>query len=108
MSMNVNAISSIGQPERPVKSIAQKTVIPPTKFKEMLKLKQVTQEFESLFLAHMLNKMSQTTFKSDFIDESAAGSIFKEMYHDELAKTMAKSGGIGLAAVLYNQMVKQL
>ena len=76
------------------------------KQKYLNKLKIESQEFESLFLSHLLNKMSESALKSDFMGESSTQSIFKEMYHQELARTMSSAGGIGIGNMLYKQLSK--
>ena len=68
------------------------------------RLKQVCSEFESLFIAYMLKSMRKTVEDGGLIRESNEGKIFKSMFDEKLALSIANSGGIGLGAVLFEQL----
>lgn len=76
--------------------------------KELAQLRKVSQDFESLFLAYMMKTMKQAIPKSEFLGDSQAEKIFTEMKDEELAKGMAKAGGIGLARLLEQQLTQSL
>jgi Rod binding domain-containing protein len=76
--------------------------------KEMAKLRKVSQDFESLFLAYMMKTMKESALKSEFMGQSQGEKIFTEMKDEELAKGMASAGGIGLAKLLEQQLVQSL
>lgn len=78
--------------------------------KELARLKAVTQDFESIFLGYMMKTMRQTVPKAGFwgSDKDQADQIFTEMRDDELAKGMAKAGGIGLGKMLEQQLKQTL
>ncbi len=82
--------------------------VSPAQQKQLDKLKETAQEFESLFLSSILNKMSDVIFKSDLTEESNATTIFREMRNQELARSMSKAGGIGLSKILYDQLSKNI
>ncbi|MFW6210924.1 MAG: rod-binding protein [bacterium] len=69
-------------------------------------IKEVSQEFESIFLGYLLQQMNKTVPENPLFGKSTARDIFTDMHHDNLAKEMAKSGGIGLASIIYNQLSK--
>ena len=62
------------------------------------------QDFESVFLAQMLEQMMGETSRSGFA-EGPGQSAFKSMLNEEYAKVIAKAGGIGLAEPLAREML---
>jgi len=70
------------------------------------KVKKVAVEFESIFLGYMLKQMRKTVPDDPLFGNSTAKDIFYDMHYDNMAKEMAKAGGIGLATILYNQLSK--
>ena len=76
--------------------------------KEAAKLKAVSQDFESLFLSYMFKTMKSTVPENSFMGQSQGEQIFSEMKDDELAKGMAKAGGIGLSKLLEEQLLRSL
>ena len=61
-------------------------------------------EMESLFLSHLLKEMRATVEKSGFIDGGQAEEIFTSLLDVELSKKMSAAGGIGLSAILLEQL----
>lgn len=72
--------------------------------REDAKLKKVSQDFESIFLVYLLREMRKTIPKSGFLDGGVANDIFREILDEKLAGEVAKSGGIGLGELLYEQL----
>lgn len=84
-------------------------LIPIPETTEQLTLHRASQAFESIFLGKLLSSMRSTVPENGYFGgNSPALKIFRAMQDEETAKSMAASGGIGLAALLYNQMVKTL
>jgi len=77
-----------------------------TDSKQVAKLKKVSGEFESIFLGYMLKEMRKTVPDDSLFGKSQAKEIFNDMYDDAMAKELSKAGGIGLAAMIYNQLSK--
>ena len=72
-------------------------------------LLKASQAFEAVFLTQLLGSMRRTVPETGFFGgNSRPMKIFKAMQDEEVAKAMASSGGIGLAAMLYNQMAKSI
>ena len=69
-------------------------------------LEKACQEMESIFMNFLLKEMRNTINKSGFIGGGTAESIYTGMLDAELSKVMAERGGIGLSAVLYEQLGK--
>jgi flagellar protein FlgJ len=59
---------------------------------------------EALFIHHMLTEMRKTVPRSGLLDGGRAEEIYTAMMDGELAGQMAASGGLGLSAVLYEQL----
>jgi flagellar protein FlgJ len=72
-------------------------------------LREACETFESYFLHMMFKEMRKTSFddRGSFIPKSNAEKIFTDMMDEENAKIAAKSGGIGLAEMMYTQITKQ-
>lgn len=71
------------------------------------KLKETCQDFESIFLNMLLGTMRKTIPDGGLVEKSNATSTFETMLDEEYAKSMAKAGGIGLADVLYKQLISK-
>lgn len=69
------------------------------------KLREACREFESYFINVMFREMRKTVdTSSSFIPVGYAENVFQEMLDEETSKNAAKSGGIGLADMMYRQM----
>jgi len=68
------------------------------------KLAAACNDMEALFIHHMLSEMRKTVPKSGFIDGGRAEEIYTSLMDAELAKEMASSGGLGLSAILQEQL----
>lgn len=67
-------------------------------------LKRACAEFESLFLTYMLKEMRATVPKSGLISGGNAEALYTSMLDAQLAKEIAHSRGLGLAAVFERQL----
>ena len=61
-------------------------------------------EMESLFISHLIKEMRATVEKSGFIDGGQAEEIFTSLLDVEISKKMSTAGGIGLSAILLEQL----
>lgn len=68
------------------------------------KLKAACDDMEAIFIHHMLSEMRKTIPKSGLVDGGRAEEIYTSLMDAELAKNMAGSGGLGLSALLLEQM----
>jgi flagellar protein FlgJ len=84
---------STGRPSRP----AAETPLDP-------KLASACNDMEALFIHHLLTEMRKTVSKAGFIDGGRAEEIYTSLMDAELAKEMANSGGLGLSAILQEQL----
>ncbi len=69
-------------------------------------LKQVCNEFESIFINMMYKQMKATVPKSDYLQSDSATEIYNSMLDDKLVEKAAQKG-IGLGEVMYKQLSKQ-
>lgn len=75
--------------------------------KDDAKLREACEGFESLFLNMMLQKMRKTVPESE-LTSSYAMSTYQEMLDENIAETVSKGRGIGIADAMYNQLSAQL
>jgi flagellar protein FlgJ len=73
-------------------------------------LKDACESFEAYFLQLMFREMRKSSFddSKSFIPKSNAEKIFIDMLDEEVSKSAAKGGGIGLADMMYKQLSRQL
>lgn len=69
-------------------------------------LREVCNEFESIFISMMYKQMKATVPKSDFLNSDSATEMFESMLDDELCIS-ASQRGIGIGDVMYKQLSKQ-
>jgi flagellar protein FlgJ len=67
-------------------------------------MKQVAEQFESLFLKEMISTMRKASFGGGMGDEGQGMEHYQGMYDNQLAVVLAKRGGIGLADRLTRQL----
>ncbi|HNX76043.1 MAG TPA: rod-binding protein [Candidatus Rifleibacterium sp.] len=78
--------------------------LPEAKKKELEKLKQACNDFESIFMNQMLKEMRKTVKKTGLVHGGQAEEIFSDMLDEERSKTMQ----IGIGDVLFSQLSKSL
>ena len=66
-------------------------------------LKEVAQQFESIFINMMLQSMRKATERSGLMDSDAA-QTYESMFDQELALHLSEKGGFGVAEALERQM----
>lgn len=64
------------------------------------RLRHVAQEFEAILLAQMLKAMRGRGEECRLIGMGQAEGVVRDLYDEELGRSVARAGGIGLAAVL--------
>jgi len=76
---------------------------------QALALKELSKQFESLFLNLMLKSMrdSNAVFEEGGMFQSNEMQFHRDMFDNQLALTMSEGKGIGLADVFYKQMMLQ-
>jgi flagellar protein FlgJ len=67
-------------------------------------LKKVSQEFESLFISYLLKVMRETIEESGLTESGFGKSIYTDLFDQELSRSVAKRGGLGIADLLYRRL----
>ncbi len=68
------------------------------------RLRAACTEMESLFINYLFKEMRATIDKSGFISGGRAEEIFTSMLDVELSRKISAAGGIGLSAILLEQL----
>ena len=72
-------------------------------------LKKTAQEFESLFISHLLKVMRETIEESGLTDDGGFGkSIYTELFDQELSRSVARRGALGIADLLYKRLAPEV
>ena len=80
------------------------TQAPITTGKQEAKLREACQDFEAVFLNHLLKSMRKTVTKSDLFGSSKEEEFFQEMMDYEVAKSISEKNSMGIADMLYKQL----
>ena len=83
----------------------QKSLMPPADKEK--KPRESCEGFESIFIQKMWEQMRATIPESGLL-KGREEKFWQSMYDQELAKTMAGAGGIGLADMMYEQLSRSL
>lgn len=78
------------------------------KLSEREKIGELSRQFEAVLLRQILQTAHKTVIKSSLTEESATGSIYKDMATNQLADCISKSGSFGFAKSLEAELTRQL
>ena len=79
--------------------------IPETKgVSDDAKLRESANDFEASFIQQMLKSMRKTSFESDLLPKSEGEKVFQSLLDEQYALLSAKSGSLGLAEMIYQQL----
>ena len=95
------SMTAIGSP------IKKFQAAPPTLEQQEQKLKDVAKLYEKHFLGEMVKAMRGTVSESELIKSSQGEKIFKEQLDQQYVEKWGDKGGIGLADMIYNQLVEK-
>jgi hypothetical protein len=102
----VGDASTASAPMMPLNAPRAMNSLDGTKTHTDIELKQVAQNFESIFIQMMFKEMRNSVEKSNLFGNSQATQFFESMKDEEMSKQLAASGGIGLGNMVY-QSLKQ-
>lgn len=68
--------------------------------------RQVAEDFEAVFLNTMVESMFASVKMDGPFDGGYGGSVYRSMLNEQYAKAIAKSGGIGIADKIYQQILQ--
>ena len=70
------------------------------------RLKDAVQQFEAIFIQQMFKEMRKTIPEDGLIQRSNADDVYTQLQDLEAAKITAQQGGIGLAELMMQQLMK--
>jgi peptidoglycan hydrolase FlgJ len=71
------------------------------------KTKKTADEFETMFLENMMSQIFPQDAAEGPVGDNGTGSqVYRGMLVNEYAKSVAKSGGIGMSDTIYRQMLQ--
>lgn len=74
-----------------------------SEYKDEKELKQLAQQFESIFMNQLMKSMRETLPKDGLLS-SFSVDMYESMFDQEVSGEMSKGKGMGLADVLYTQL----
>jgi len=101
--MNVSALQS-NQSKVDTSHVALESLANNKNLSEDQKIAQASQQFEAILLRQFLTESQKPVFKSEFTDDSSEAGVYQDMVTNQLADSLAHSGGIGLAQTFQHQM----
>jgi flagellar protein FlgJ len=74
---------------------------------EAEKVRKAARDFEALMLGQMLRSMRQASLPGSSPLTGQGQRLYQEVMDDEVARTLAKSGGLGLADMIARDLVRR-
>ena len=71
---------------------------------KLAKAKETAQDFEAIFLSQMLATMTQELGGAGGV--AGGDEVYRDMFNKEVAKMISRSGGIGVADAVLQEMLK--
>jgi flagellar protein FlgJ len=69
--------------------------------------RKTADDFETMFLEQSLERLTQAAGEEGPLgDNGTGGAVYKSMLSKEYAKSIVKSGGLGISDQVYRQMLK--
>lgn len=75
--------------------------------KSPYELKKATQNFEAIFINMLIKSMWKTIPESGLFEKNSATDIYEGIIQSALSEEIARSGGLGMAKMLYQQISKE-
>lgn len=75
---------------------------------DIKKIKDLSKDFESVFMEQMFKTMRESVQKSGLIDGGNAEDIYRSMLDSEYAKSMATQGSTGIASMIERQLLESM
>jgi len=67
-------------------------------------LREVCEEFETLFVKMMLDSMRDTLNDDTLIPKNSGEKLFEDRLYDEYAAKISRTAGLGIADMMYDQL----
>ncbi|MBR1552680.1 MAG: rod-binding protein [Schwartzia sp.] len=75
---------------------------------ESKKLREACEGFEAMFLDIMFKEMRNTVPENTLFGESQGEKVWHSMLDTELMQNVAKAGGVGIANMMYDNLIDQV
>lgn len=85
----------------------QSEIPDPKSGSEAERLRETAQEFEGVFLGLLLKAMRGSVGSGGLFKESTDGQIYREMFDQEIGRSLARAGGIGLAQMILRDQARR-
>ncbi|MFC1561264.1 rod-binding protein [Candidatus Latescibacterota bacterium] len=72
------------------------------------KLRKAAEGFEAIFVRQMLKSMRSTLTSGGMFGSGSVGEIYSDMMDNAISEKIAERGDMGLADIIYKQMVKSI
>ena len=72
--------------------------------KSPYELKKATQNFEAIFVNMLIKSMWKTIPESGLLEKNSATNIYEGIIQSALSEEISRSGGLGMAEMLYQQI----
>jgi Rod binding domain-containing protein len=89
---------------RPEASLSPSTKEPAGQRVDAEKLKKACSDFESIFITKLLKTMRQTVPRSGLFGAGTAQEMYQSLFDEEISKSLARHGGIGLGDMLFRSL----
>jgi len=88
-------------------ALASRTIkAPVSKGLDAARTQKAAQDFESMFIAQMLQPMFNTVEVDETFGGGEAEEMWRGMMVEEMAKDMASKGGLGIAPIVQKEMMR--
>ena len=78
----------------------------PHKTANIQKARETAEDFESVFIAQMLEPMFQGLKTDGAFMGGHSEKMFRSMQNEQIAKEIARSGGVGIADAIFRQILE--
>lgn len=72
------------------------------------KLRKAAGDFEAIFVRQILKSMRSTLISGGMFGSGSVGEIYSDMMDNAISEKIAERGDMGLADIIYKQMVKSI
>ena len=86
----------------------QKTATPQSMAQKLQRLREVSQEFEAIFVRQMLQAMRKTIPEGGLLDRGLQMEVYESMFDEKVAERIAHRNQLGLADLIFRQLAGKL
>ena len=95
---------SPNQPKLDAAHLAPEALAGNKNLTENQKIAEASKQFEAILLRQILSESQKPVVQSEFTDNSTAAGIYQDFVTNQMADSMAHSGGLGLAKTFERQL----